>query len=89
MKKVSKTNIITTKSSIFKSHQHMMKVFIMLENNINNTDDDEPLSLEKTMTSSYWPKWFKAMLSELNFHKENGTWDLADAPSDHKILIRH
>ena len=31
----------------------MVKVFIMLENNINNADDDEPLSLEKVITSPH------------------------------------
>ena len=86
LKKVSKTNVITAKSSILKSHQHMVKVLIMLENNINNTDDDEPLSLEEVMTSPHWPKWLEAMLSKLNFHKENGTWNLVDASADHKIL---
>ena len=76
------------KSSISKSYQHMMKVLIMLENNINNTDDDKPLLLEKAMTNSYWPKWLEAMLSELNSHKENGTWDLINALSNHKILTK-
>ena len=47
-----------------------MKVLIILENNIDNTDDDKPLSLKKAMANSHWPKWFKAMLSELNSHKE-------------------
>ena len=65
-----------------------MKVFIILENNINNTDDDEPFLFEKTMTSPHWPKWFEVMLSELNSHKENGTWDLVDASADHKILTK-
>ena len=88
MKKFLKVNVITAKSSISKSHQHMMKVFTMLENNINNADDDEPLSIEKIMTSSHWPKWLEAMLSELNSHKKNRTWDLVDAPSDCKVLIR-
>ena len=60
----------------------------MLENNINDINDDEPLSLKEAMASFYWLKWFKIMFSELNFHKENGTWDLVDVSSDHKILIR-
>ena len=64
----------------------MMKVLIMLENNIDNTDDDEPLSLEKAMASPHWPKWLEAMLSELNSHKKNGIWDLVDASLDHKVL---
>ena len=58
----------------------------MLENNIDDADDDESLSLEKIMTSPYWPKWFEAMLSELNSHKKNGTWDLVDASLDCKVL---
>ena len=58
----------------------------MLKNNIDSTDDDEPLSLEKIITSPHWLKWFEAMLSELNFHKKNGTWDLVDASSDHKVF---
>ena len=65
-----------------------MKVLTMLENNIDNTDDDEPLLLKEAMASPHWPKWLEAMLSELNFHNENGTWDLVDASSDHKVLIR-
>ena len=65
-----------------------MKVLTMLENNINDTDDDEPLLLEEAMASPYWFKWLEAMLSELNSHKENGTWDLVNAPSDHKVLTR-
>ena len=60
----------------------------MLENNINNADDNEPLSLKKTMISPYWFKWLEAMLSELNSHKKNRTWDLVDASADHKILIK-
>ena len=63
-----------------------MKILIMLENNIDNAGDNEPFSLEKTITSPHWPKWLKAMLSELNSHKKNGTWNLVDALSDHKIL---
>ena len=66
-------NVITAKSLIPKSHQHMVKVLTMLENNINNAGDDEPLSLEEAMTSPHWPKWLEAMLSELNSYKENGT----------------
>ena len=66
----------------------MMKILTILENNINNADDDEPLSLKKVMASPYWPKWLKAMLSELDSHKENGTWDLVDASSDCKVLTR-
>ena len=31
----------------------MVKVLIMLENNINDADDDEPFSLEKVMTSPH------------------------------------
>ena len=46
-------NVITAKSSIPKSHQHMMKVLIMLENNIDDADDDEPLSLKKTIASPH------------------------------------
>ena len=49
-----------------------MKVLTMLENNINNTDDDEPFSLKKAMINPHWPKWLEAMLFELNSHKENG-----------------
>ena len=60
----------------------------MLENNIDNADDDEPLLLEKTMASPHWPKWLEAMLSELNSHKENRIWNLVDASADHKILIK-
>ena len=66
----------------------MVKVLTMLENNIDNAGDDEPLLLEKAMASPHWPKWLEAMLSELNSHKENGTWDLVDAPSDCKVLTR-
>ena len=64
----------------------MMKILIMLENNINNADDDEPLLPKEVITSPHWPKWLEAMLSELNSHKENGTWDLVNAPSDCKVL---
>ena len=64
----------------------MMKVLTILENNINNADNNEPLSFEKAMASSHWPKWFKAILSELNSYKENRTWDLIDASSDCKVL---
>ena len=60
----------------------------MLENNINNADDDEPFLFKKIMISPHWPKWFKAMLSELNFYKKNGTWNLVDVLSDHKVLTR-
>ena len=88
MKKVSKTNVITAKSLILKSHQHMMKVLIMLENNIDDADNDEPLSLKKTMASSHWLKWLEAMLSKLNSYKKNETWNLVDASSDYKVLIR-
>ena len=86
MKKVSKANVITAKSLISKSHQHIMKILIMLENNINNINDDEPLLLKKAITSPHWFKWLETMLSELNFHKENGTWNLVNASSDHKVL---
>ena len=51
----------------------MMKVLIMLENNIDDADDDEPLSFEKAMASSHWPKWFEAILSKFNSYKKNGT----------------
>ena len=81
-------NVITAKSSIPKSHQHMMKVLIMLENNIDDAGDDESLLLEEAMASPHWSKWLEAMLSELNSHKENGTWDLVDAPSDCKVFTR-
>ena len=64
----------------------MVKVLIMLKNNINNINDDESFSLKKTMVNPHWSKWFEAMLSELNFHKENGTWDLIDDLSDCKVL---
>ena len=46
-------NVITAKSSISKSHQYMVKVLIMLENNIDNADDDEPLSLKKAIASPH------------------------------------
>ena len=65
-----------------------MKILTMLENNIDNTDDDEFLLLEKVMTSPHWPKWLEAMLSELNSYKKNGIWDLVDALSDCKVLTR-
>ena len=51
----------------------MMKVLIMLENNINDAGDNEPFLLEKAMASLYWFKWLEAMFSELNSHKKNGT----------------
>ena len=60
----------------------------MLENNINNTDDNESLLLKKTITNPHWPKWLEAMLSKLNFHKENGTWDLVNALSDYKVFTK-
>ena len=66
----------------------MVKVLTILKNNINDADDDEPLLLKKTMISPYWPKWFETMLSELNSHKKNETWDLVDASSDHKVLTK-
>ena len=34
----------------------MMKVLIMLENNINDANDDKPLSLKETMINPHWPK---------------------------------
>ena len=53
MKKISKTNIITAKSSILKSHQHIMRILTILENNIDNAGDDEPLLLEEAMASPH------------------------------------
>ena len=44
-------NVITAKLLILKSHQYMMKIFIILKNNIDDTDDDEPLSFKKIITS--------------------------------------
>ena len=66
----------------------MVKVLIMLENNIDDADDDEPFLLKKIMISPHWLKWLEAMLSELNFYKENGTWNLIDASLDCKVLTR-
>ena len=63
-----------------------MKILIILENNINNTGDDEPFSLEEIIISPHWLKWLEAMLSELNSHKENETWNLIDASLDCKVL---
>ena len=57
---------------------------VFTEMNISGKD---PKSLKEAMSSPEWPKWEKAIQTELETLQCMGTWELMDAPEDQKPIM--
>ena len=67
--------VLTYGSSLVpEPHCHIVRVFTMLSNNIDNTRPDKPRH------------WLKAMTLEMNSLTENQVWELVNAPPSTKTL---
>jgi len=49
-------------------------------------NDDTPSNLKEAKSSGEWPKWEQAINEELNMLNEMRTWELAEKPSDRKLI---
>ena len=51
-----------------------------------NTLPEEPRSFKEAMSGPHADKWYKAAQDEIQFHLENGTWELTTLPKGRKPI---
>ncbi len=68
------------------SHIHMLQTLRMLESNVDNEGDDEPISLNQTMHLTDLLKWKEAIQAEYNSLIENKTWELTSMPENRQVI---
>ncbi|SPO29799.1 uncharacterized protein UTRI_10282 [Ustilago trichophora] len=54
---------------------------------MTSNESPDPVTIQEAQSRTDWPQWEKAMQSELNSHKENGTWEVIDNNSSDMHLV--
>src|SRR5258705_5422697 len=53
---------------------------------LDEFDTQYPNSIAKARKSLEWPKWEKAISTELEMLREKNTWELSDIPAEHTAI---